>query len=502
MAGIFQDFSFRRWRRLFLVGLIAVVLSIASPTWAMGKPEQDIQRLDSYIQQAIAKAETGDLSSAEAAFKQYNTAWFDIEDGVKETSRPAYRSIETTMNEVKFAFSTQPKNKSQLLEKLKSLHDIDQKFISDGFSSAPAKPASASGGKVTIDSLMERLNRADGAIGKNDITTARSEMKAFQTDWLEVEGVVATKSKQAYVDIENNMAKANGFLRTNPPDVSSAKQAIVQLQQDLQPYAGNSVHYSFVDAALILLREGLEAIVVLIALLAFLNKSGNSDKSYLLWIGAGLGILASISIAIVVQAFFSGLSAAGTNREVLEGTTGLIASAMLFYVSYWLHSKSSVGAWQNYIKGQVTSALATNSVISLALLAFLAIFREGGETVLFYIGMAPAISKTDLWGGLVAGAGILAVIAVLMFRLGTRIPLKPFFLVTSLLIYYLGFKFVGNGIHALQVSGILPASPANFLPSWEPLGLYPTWQTILPQAIILLVAVAIVLRDRTTRLSS
>jgi len=144
----------------------------------------------------------------------------------------------------------------------------------------------------------------------------------------------------------------------------------------------------------------------------------------------------------------------------------------------------------------MTSALATNSVLSLSLLAFLAVFREGAETVLFYIGIAPSISTTDLVAGFGLGTLMLGAIAVLMLGLGLKIPLKPFFLVTSLLIYYLGFKFIGSGIHSLQVAGVLPSHTGSFLPSWEPLGLFPTWETTLPQLAILLVAVAIVLYSR------
>lgn len=144
----------------------------------------------------------------------------------------------------------------------------------------------------------------------------------------------------------------------------------------------------------------------------------------------------------------------------------------------------------------MSSALAKNSVFSLALLAFLAVFREGTETVLFYIGMAPSISTTSLLGGLGLGTVGLVAIAALMLVFGLKIPLRPFFLITSVLIYYLGFKFVGSGIHALQVSGILPSNTAQFLPSWEALGLYPTWETTLPQLLILGIAIAIVLRNR------
>lgn len=486
-----------RWEWLSALGLSVMLFVMALPALAAATPQQDMQRSDAYIEQALTKANAKDLQGAAATYQEFENDWFDVEDGVKKVSRQAYKDIEGTMGEVKFSFSsTVPPNQSQVVAALQKLHAIDKKFISGGYSTPTPQTASNSTSKVTVASLIERLNRAQAAINDSDPATAAREIKGFQTDWLEVEGIVAAKSKQAYVDVENNMAKAYGFLSASPADVKNASAAIAQLKQDLQPYADSQLRYSFWDAALILLREGMEALLVLVALLAFLNRSGNSDKSRWLWIGAGAGILASVAVALIFQTFFSNL-AAGSHRELIEGFVGLFAASMLFYVSYWLHSKSSLGAWQGYIKQQMTSALETNRVFSLSLLAFLAVFREGAETVLFYIGIAPSISSTDLLGGLGFGTIVLVAIAALMLGGSLRIPLKPFFLITSLLIYYLGFKFVGSGIHALQVAGILPTSTANFLPSWESLGLYPTWETTGVQLLILIVAVAVVMYDRS-----
>jgi len=466
---------------------------VALPTYASSTPQQDVQRKDAYIEQAITKAEAKDFQAAGSAFKKFQDDWFDIEDGVKKTSRQAYKDIEGAMGEVKFALSKQPPEQSQLVKSLQGLHAINQKFITGGFNSTIAQTTPSGTDQVTIKSLISRLDLAEAAIGNHNTATAAEELKGFQTDWLEVEGVVAAKSKQAYVDIENNMALAYGLVESN--DVAGATRAIAQLRQDLLPYADNALRYNLWDAALILLREGMEALLVVVALLAFLKKSDNAAYSRWIWMGAGVGILASVVAAFILQAIFSKISA-GSSRELIEGYVGLFAAAMLFYVSYWLHSKSSLGAWQGYIHQQMTSALATKSALSLALLAFLAVFREGAETVLFYIGIAPSISTTDLVAGFGLGAVILVLVAALMLGLGLKIPLKPFFLVTSILIYYLGFKFIGSGIHSLQVAGVLPSHTGSFLPSWEPLGLFPTWETTLPQLAILLVAVIIVLYSR------
>jgi high-affinity iron transporter len=202
--------------------------------------------------------------------------------------------------------------------------------------------------------------------------------------------------------------------------------------------------------------------------------------------------VASIITAIVLQTIFSSISA-GQNRELIEGGISLVAAALLFYVSYWLHSKASLHAWQKYISARTSQALARGSMAGLALLAFLAVFREGAETTVFYLGMAPAIAAADLVLGIGIGAGILIVAAVLILVLGVRLPLRPFFRVAGLLVYYLGFKFVGAGLHALQIAGLIPSTPIGRMPSnlvLEFFGIYPTWQTLLPQLVLLLGALA------------
>lgn len=162
---------------------------------------------------------------------------------------------------------------------------------------------------------------------------------------------------------------------------------------------------------------------------------------------------------------------------------------MLIYVSYWLHSKSSVKAWQSYVNDKSSQAIATGSLFSLGLLAFLAVFREGTETVLFYIGMASSIKLSDLLIGIAIGMAILVFIALLILKVGLRIPMRPFFMVSSLLVFYLGLKFTGMGINGLQLAGLLPATSSDILPSIGWIGMYPTWEGFLPQLILIIVAI-------------
>jgi high-affinity iron transporter len=495
-------FHWRCWQ--WLIGLsLSVMLLISTPaTFAQASPQSNFKGLDADIVQAISRAEAQDLTAANHAYQQFKDRWFNVEDGVKAASRQAYRDIEDAMGEVSFALTAPAADPTKAVAALTKLHATNQKFMAgeyafgaESVTSEPAAPVS-----VTVASLIERLDRAAASLPTDATATvtpemvapAASEISRFKTEWLEVEGVVATKSRRAYVAIENDLAKAAAALANLNVDL--ARTTIATLQQTLQPFATAQLRYNLIDAAVILLREGMEALLILVALLAFLNKSGNGDKGRWLWVGAGTGLLASIATALVINLVFAHLPL-GSNRELLEGVVGLVAAAMLFYVSYWLHSKSALGAWQSYIRDQANSALASNRVFSLALLAFLAVYREGAETVLFYLGIAPKISTPDLMGGLALGTVILVGVAILMFGIGLKIPLKPFFLVTSGLIYYLGFKFVGQGIHALQVAGILPAHPASF-PASDILGLYPTWETTLVQLALLLLAIGLVLYTR------
>jgi high-affinity iron transporter len=229
---------------------------------------------------------------------------------------------------------------------------------------------------------------------------------------------------------------------------------------------------------------------VIAALLAFLKKTGRSDQQRWIWTGSAAGVLLAVLAAFGAQAAFSRAGAA-IGSELLEGITGLFAAGMLIYVSFWLHSKAKLGAWQQYIRAKSTAALARNSLLSLALIAFLAVFREGAETVLFYVGIASSIALGDLLLGLAIGAAGLAAIGVLMLAFGVRVPIRPFFLGTSLLLYYLAFKFVGTGLHALQIAGLLPATAKPFLPNWDLVGLYPTVETTLVQLAILVLGCAV-----------
>ncbi len=444
----------------------------------------DLQRLNTLAEQALTQAQAGDLTAAAATFEQFRSTWFEIEDGVRAVSRQSYKDIEDAMGDARYALSQQ--QQAEATAALQTLITANQTFIAGTYTPNSAAPSAQT---YTLADLTAQLTAAQTALSSSDAASASAALAQFGLIWPEVEGLVKVRSASAYTSIENDMARASSLLSAGKLD--EAQAVITGMSNTLAPITSGG-SYGIFDAATILLREGLEAMLIIAALLTFLNRSGNRSKRGWIWAGSLLGIVASLLTAVVLTLVFQGI-ATGTNRELVEGITGLVAAGMLFYVSFWLHSKSHLGAWQQYIRDKTNAALKTGSLLSLATLAFLSVFREGAETALFYIGIAPSISMGDLLAGIGLAVGLLVLIGLFIFVLGARIPLRPFFLVTSILIFYLGFKFIGTGIHALQIAQVIPANVTSYLPSSEWLGLFPTWETTIPQLALLVIAACVII---------
>ncbi|HYU19950.1 MAG TPA: FTR1 family protein [Chloroflexota bacterium] len=475
--------------RVFSRLALSLVL-LALPGLALAAtPAEQVAELATHVDTALARLDAGDLAGARAEYDAFQKGWPGIEDGVRAQSRSSYRAIEDAMGGTRRALQAESVNPDAARVALRKLRSECDAFIGAPAAGKPVAPQPAARG-ATLAGLLAHVDSAQARLDANDPAGAAAEVDAFRRDWPEVEGLVKARSDRVYRDTENNFGDAYASLSRRPPDEAAARKALTQMRADLTPFVEGSTRYGVSDAAIIMLREGLEALLVVAALLAFLKKTGNGTKGRWIWAGSAGGVVASVGVAVLVNLLFS--RAAGVNRELLEGVTSLAAAAMLVYVSYWLHSQARLGAWQRYIEDKSTAALARNSLLSLALVAFLAVFREGAETVLFYVGIAPSISLRDLALGIGMGVAGLGAVGVLMLVAGVKLPVRPFFLVTGTLLYYLAFKFVGTGIHALQVAGVLPATPAAYLPANGFLGLFPTWETTLLQAALLLAGAAAV----------
>jgi high-affinity iron transporter len=472
--------------------LVICLAMFLLPTISFAKDaEGDLKQLNTNITKAIDFVEKDDLKSAEAAFTEFRTKWFDIEDGIKGKSMDAYRDIEATMGEIQFAFLKETKDKATILTAMKKLDQQNNSFIQGDLSSFKPAIVSTTGDKPTVVSLIALLEQAIVDIKADQPQAAKEKVQQFRESWLDVEGVIVTQSAKVYKAAESDMVISNSQLSESPPDMAGAEETLTKMRDYLIPLS-TKTSYTMVDAVTIILREGLEALLVIVALLGFLKKSGHQNKEKCIWSGVGFGVIVSIILGVVVQMLFSS-GAFGSNNFLIAGFTGLFAAVMLVYMSYWLHSKSSLAQWSQYISNKSTKALASGSLWSIAVLAFLAVFREGTEMVLFFIGMASSISLTSLLAGIGLGIVILAVITYLILKVGLKIPMRPFFLVSSILVFYLCFKFLGMGIHGLQLAGVLQATRINSMPTIEFFALYATWENVIPQVFLLVSAAIIVI---------
>lgn len=246
----------------------------------------------------------------------------------------------------------------------------------------------------------------------------------------------------------------------------------------------------FGQAFVILLREGLEALLVVAAIIAYLIKSGHKNMVKYIYLGLIAGIVASLIVAGLFGLLFNG---SGPQQEITEGVVALFAMLMLLYTSNWMISRSSVQAWNSYIREQTTSAVSKGSLISLALLSFLAVFREGAETVIFYQAIFAVSNGADstIWGGFVSAALVLVVIFLLIRFASVRIPIRPFFTGTSALMSVLVVIFAGGGVHALIEGDALAGMYIQGLPTNDWLGFYPYVETIVAQVIAAIVVIAL-----------
>ncbi len=255
----------------------------------------------------------------------------------------------------------------------------------------------------------------------------------------------------------------------------------------------------FIACFTIILREGFEAILVVGAIIAYLvkttgDKSEEERKKQLrpVYIGSIVGIVLSFVSAWLLNLLKLANSA---SQEVIEGVTALIAVAVLFYVSNWMVSKSESEAWDAYIKSKVGDAAKKGSSFALAFTAFLAVYREGAEVILFYQPLLGDDNKNMVWLGFVLGCVCLVFVYLAIRLLSVRLPLKPFFMVTSILMAVMSIAFLGGGIKELIEGDVITmSSPAwvAWIPSnavLEVLGIYPIVQTIVPQLILLVITI-------------
>ena len=324
-------------------------------------------------------------------------------------------------------------------------------------------------------------------------------LSAYLDGFEPVEPALATRNRPLFEKIEAAMVSYRALVAKGAPtDVQTAQQRLQGLLDEadkvLAPSEDDAVA-AYVGALTILLREGLEALLVVVAMLAFLKKAERQDV--VVYVHAGwIVALAAGGITWAVATYLVGVS--GASRELTEGFSSLFAAVVLLGVGMWMHQKSVAGRWQVYLKEKLSSALNKRTAWFLFSLAFVAVYREVFETVLFFAALWTEGNGWPLLAGLGTGIVLLALLAIILLRTSARLPIGQFFAASSLLVAVLAVVLAGKGIAGLQEAGLLHTSPIA-IPRIDLLGIHPSWQTLLAQLAVLftaLVAFAFNLRSK------
>ena len=426
------------------------------------------------LNQVINRAASDNIAELQQAYQQFNRVWLSNERVVRNTSMGHYGSIETAMALMRVAIESSPPN----IDKIKQ-QSLALKTALDSYHSGETAVVTQS--THTLNDGTQLLREGFNAFQANNISQGQDKLTRFIEIWPSIEGDVSTRNPALYSRIESQIPVI--LAKGNEPMQQNALNELISELASINP----NQQYSAVDAMLILLREGVEAMLIVIALISALNVAKQPQGKKWVYAGVLAGLLASVIGAIVLQRLFPAVTA-GTHREVLEGFIGLFVVVMMLMVGTWLHSKSSLQSWNAYIAKHMGKALTTGSLVSLFGLSFLSVFREGAETIVFYAGILPKISMNDFLTGIFAALLVLAVLAVLLLKTSIKLPIAKLFNVLTWVIYALGFKILGISVHALQLTGYLSlTSVQNQWLENSDLGLFATVETLSAQAMYILI---------------
>jgi len=348
--------------------------------------------------------------------------------------------------------------------------------------------ATANGGiALARAKLQESLAAARAG---NTPEATRLGLSAYLDGFEPLEPKLSARNKTLMTQIESGMlayrgALGNGRLGEAEAAATRLDGLFSQAEKELEAGASDA-STTFVGALTILLREGVEALLIVVGMIAFLRKAGRTDvlpHVHAGWVSA----LAAGGLTWAVATYVVGIS--GASREVTEGVSSLFAAVVLLAVGLWMHQKSSAGRWQAYLKEKLSSAMSRRSAWALFGLSFIAVYRDVFETVLFFSALAVDGHEGALLGGLACGVAALAVIAWLLLRTSARMPIGKFFAISSIAVAVIAVILAGKGMSGLQEAGWVSANPIPW-PHVQVLGIYPTAETAIAQVVVLLIALA------------
>ena len=443
--------------------------------------EKLISRLEPRFEALDKAIASQNMEAVREAFKKMNSTWTINEAVVRDNSTAHYGQVETAISFLRSSIETEPTN----FDTIQASFDDLEKAISNFVEGTEIATTSSN---LTLKDGIDLLKKALAQFQAGQDSDAAATMKEFITIWPTIEDSVSTTNPSLYTKVESEspVIMVKGKESEYQEKLSSLIAELSQID--------TSASYNAFDAMLILLREGVEALLIVMALVTTLKAA--KMRQGLKWVygGAFAGIVASLLIAYILQIAFPAVTS-GTNREIIEGTVGIFAVIMMILIGIWLHSKSSVKKWNAFMESQMQTVTKTGSFLSMFALSFLAVFREGAETILFYVGILPRISSFDFVLGISLALSVLVLIAFVMNKASQFfLPHKVFFILTWM-IYALAFKMTGVSIHALQLTNMIPNHLLSGIPSIDILGIYPSWEGVAGQTLFILVVFLITIRQ-------
>ena len=329
----------------------------------------------------------------------------------------------------------------------------------------------------------ERLAVSEQAYAAGDTAQATTSALSAYLDGVEpLEAALGARDPSLMREIETAMARYRSQLARPAAlaDVSAQAAEVNALFDRAEMVLADTrmdTTTAFLGSFTILVREGLEALLIVMGMIVFLRKAERADV--LPYVHAGWTSALLAGVATWAAATYL-IDISGANRELTEGLSALFAAAVLLGVGIWMHQKSLAGRWQQYLQARLSKALARRSALFLFVLAFIVVYREVFETILFFIAMWSEAVSGAILAGLAAGSLVLAAVAYWMFRVSARLPVGRFFSISSLLIAVLAVVLAGKGVAALQEAGWITQAGVPG-PRIEWLGVYPSWESLLAQ---------------------
>ncbi|MEQ9465479.1 MAG: cytochrome c/FTR1 family iron permease, partial [Haliea sp.] len=354
-----------------------------------------------------------------------------------------------------------------------------------------------------LKTTRDQLSLAQAAYQQGDYPAAQALAVSAYLDGFElIENSLNARDIALRQAIEAGMMEMRQLLRRQqPPGVVEAamKRTMAQLDEADLLLSGSMLSSAtlFGASLVILLREGLEALLVVIALVTVLTRTGRKDGMRYVHVGWVSALVAGIATWAAAQSL---ISISGASREVMEGVAALLAAVVLLYVGIWMHSKTHAAQWQAYIQQHINTHLTAGTLWGLALLAFIAVYREVFETVLFYqtlLTQAGTHQYPAIAGGFGLAVSILAILAWVLVRYSVKLPVARFFSITTYLLLALAFILMGKAVSALQEAALISVTPlpVSFEMAW--VGVKSTWQGLLAQLSVLLVFLAFLMTSRS-----